>query len=110
MTNAKEATEVEKDGADYIAAGAVFATVSKEDIEVIGLDELKKIRMATTLPLVAIGGITSVNCSDVFGIGVDAVAVISALFGAKQPQEAAKQISAAIEDCRKAVKVRANIN
>jgi thiamine-phosphate pyrophosphorylase len=110
VTNAKEATEVERDGADYIAAGAVFATVSKEDIEVIGLGELKKIRMATRLPLVAIGGITRANCSDVLGIGTDAVAVISAVFGAKKPKEAARQMAAAIEDYRKTVKVRANIN
>jgi len=65
---------------DYIAIGPVFATGSKANPDpVIGLDGVRQARGATKKPLVAIGGITRQNCSQVKAAGADAVAVISDL-------------------------------
>ncbi|MBZ5492043.1 MAG: thiamine phosphate synthase [Acidobacteriia bacterium] len=65
---------------DYIAIGPVFATGSKANPDpVIGLDGVRQARQATKKPLVAIGGITRQNCSQVKAAGADAVAVISDL-------------------------------
>jgi thiamine-phosphate pyrophosphorylase len=65
---------------DYIAIGPVFATGSKANPDpVIGLEGLRQVRRATKKPLVAIGGITRQNCSQVKDSGADAVAVISDL-------------------------------
>ncbi|HLK08551.1 MAG TPA: thiamine phosphate synthase [Candidatus Angelobacter sp.] len=65
---------------DYIAIGPVFATGSKANPDpVIGLDGVRQARQATRKPLVAIGGITRQNCSQVKAAGADAVAVISDL-------------------------------
>jgi len=50
------------------------------------------VRQAITLPLVAIGGITKDNASEVMAAGADSVAVISAVLGAKSPEEASRQI------------------
>lgn len=67
--------------ADYVAVGPVFATGTKLDAEpVIGLDGVRRARMLTTKPIVAIGGITRVNDRSVIDAGADSVAVISALF------------------------------
>jgi thiamine-phosphate pyrophosphorylase len=65
---------------DYIAIGPVFATGSKANPDpVVGLEGVRQARQATQKPLVAIGGITRQNCSQVKAAGADAVAVISDL-------------------------------
>ena len=65
---------------DYIAIGPVFATGSKVNPDpVVGLEGVRQARQATRKPLVAIGGITRQNCSQVKAAGADAVAVISDL-------------------------------
>jgi thiamine-phosphate pyrophosphorylase len=65
---------------DYIAIGPVFATGSKANPDpVVGLEGVSQARQATKKPLVAIGGITRENCSQVRAGGADAVAVISDL-------------------------------
>jgi thiamine-phosphate pyrophosphorylase len=65
---------------DYIAIGPVFATGSKANPDpVVGLDGVRQARQVTRKPLVAIGGITRQNCSQVKAAGADAVAVISDL-------------------------------
>lgn len=65
---------------DYIAIGPVFATGSKANPDpVIGLEGVRQARRVTKKPLVAIGGITRQNCSQVKAAGADAVAVISDL-------------------------------
>jgi thiamine-phosphate pyrophosphorylase len=65
---------------DYIAIGPVFATASKANPDpVVGLEGLMQARRVTKKPLVAIGGITRQNCSQVKAAGADAVAVISDL-------------------------------
>jgi len=66
---------------DYIAIGPVFATGSKANPDpVVGLEGVRQARQVTRKPLVAIGGITRQNCSQVKAAGADAVAVISDLF------------------------------
>src|SRR6476661_2281457 len=65
---------------DYIAIGPVFATGSKANPDpVVGLEVVRQARRVTKKPLVAIGGITRLNCSQVKAAGADAVGVISDL-------------------------------
>ena len=65
---------------DYIAIGPVFATGSKANPDpVVGLEGVRQAQQATKKPLIAIGGITRQNCSQVKAAGADAVAVISDL-------------------------------
>jgi len=65
---------------DYIAIGPVFATGSKANPDpVVGLEGVRQARRVTKKPLVAIGGITRQNCSQVKAAGADSVAVISDL-------------------------------
>ena len=96
-TSVDQAIAAESEGADYIAVGSIYPTPSKETAKVIGLDGLRQIRQAITLPLVAIGGITQDNAAEVMAAGADAVAVISAILQAESPEEAARQIAARLE-------------
>jgi thiamine-phosphate pyrophosphorylase len=66
---------------DYLAFGPVFQTSTKEKPDpVTGLSVLREVvAMKGSLPLVAIGGITSANALEVLKAGADAVAVIAEL-------------------------------
>ena len=77
-TDLREALEV-RDAADYIGAGPVWETPSKEDAApAIGLDGLREICAAVDVPVVAIGGIDQANAADCIRAGAAGVAVIRA--------------------------------
>jgi thiamine-phosphate pyrophosphorylase len=66
--------------ADYLAFGPIFGTSSKANPDpVVGLEELRRLRVLTSRPLVAIGGITRANARYVLEAGADSVAVIGDL-------------------------------
>ncbi len=66
--------------ADYVALGPIFQTASKRNPDpVVGVPELKRLRLLTERPLVAIGGITLENAASVLRAGADSVAVIGGL-------------------------------
>jgi thiamine-phosphate pyrophosphorylase len=68
---------------DYLAFGPIFGTASKAKADpVVGVQELRRLRALTDLPLVAIGGITRANASAVLGTGANSLAVIGDLFPA----------------------------
>jgi len=98
VTAVDQAATVEGDGADYIAVGSMYPTSSKEIVEIVGLDRLRQIRQAITLPLVAIGGITRDNVTEVMTAGADSVAVISAILQAEDIEEASRQIVDRLEN------------
>jgi thiamine-phosphate diphosphorylase len=65
--------------ADYLGVGPVWATPSKDDADPpIGLDGLREIATATSVPVVAIGGIDTSNAADCIRAGAAGVAVIRA--------------------------------
>lgn len=75
-----EAREAQRAGADYLGAGAVFGTQTKPDAgDAIGLDGLRAIVDATTLPVAAIGGVNALNLSSTLQAGAAMACVISAL-------------------------------
>ncbi|GAB1724513.1 MAG: Thiamine-phosphate synthase [Nitrospira sp.] len=68
---------------DYIGFGPIFSTATKTDHDpVVGLKGLRAARALTTLPMFAIGGITSQHVTDIMTAGADGVAVISAILTA----------------------------
>lgn len=69
-------------GADYLAFGSVFGSVTKPGAVRAPMAIFAEARRRFALPLVAIGGINLQNASEVFAAGADAVAVISAVFDA----------------------------
>ena len=63
-------------GADYVLAGNVFPTDSKPGKRGLGLEELRNIVTASTVPVVAVGGVCLSNISDVAGTGICGIAAI----------------------------------
>ncbi|WP_302367177.1 thiamine phosphate synthase [Brachyspira aalborgi] len=83
VQNINEALESIKNGADYLGVGAMFSTSTKLDANVIPFENLKSICNAVNIPVVAIGGIGKNNIMKLAGSGADGVALVSAIFGAK---------------------------
>ena len=97
----EDAARAERAGADYIGVSPVFATPTKTDHAApLGLEGLRAMRAATTLPLVAIGGIHAGNAREVIRAGADGLAVVSAIVSADSPREAARQLRREIEGAR----------
>ena len=84
------AKQAQKEGATYVAFGAVFPTPTKPNAPRATLELLREAKHEIHIPIVAIGGITVNNAHDVIEAGVDAIAVITSLFEAKTIKETAE--------------------
>lgn len=75
-----QARAAERDGANYLGVGAVFGTQTKLDAGApIGIEGLRAVVDATTLPVAAIGGVNAANIASVWEAGAQMACVISAL-------------------------------
>ncbi len=92
----EEAILAEKRGADYLGVGAVFPTGSKDDAVDVPHDVLKAICEAVSIPVIAIGGITKDNVTELKGSGICGVAVISAIYAQKDIKKAASDLKDAV--------------
>lgn len=84
---AAQAKEAERGGADYLGVGAVFSTSTKLDADSVSHETVKAITDTVNIPVVAIGGISKNNISQLKGTGVDGVALVSAIFAAENIKE-----------------------
>ena len=97
VNSIEETEKAETGGADYVGAGPIFPTASKEDLDpFLGMEGLKVITQNTTLPVLAIGGIDHLNTVDVMKAGADGIAVISAILGEADPAQAARRLANAV--------------
>ncbi len=96
-TSLSQAVRAQSGGADYIAVGSIYPTLSKENFKLAGLDTLRRIREKVSLPLIAIGGIDQTNIEEVMKAGARGVAVIGAVLGAEDVEGATRKLAATIE-------------
>lgn len=88
----QEALQAQKDGADYLGVGAMFRTGTKADAQAVSMEELRHIRQAVSLPIVAIGGINKENAASFQGVGIDGLAVVSAILSQPDIKAAAEAL------------------
>ena len=93
----EQALLAQKHGADYLGVGAVFKTGSKDDADDVSHDELQKICEAVDIPVIAIGGISSKNVTELKGRGIVGIAVISAIFAQPDITKATAELKALTE-------------
>ncbi len=84
------AKQAQKEGASYVAFGAMFETSTKPNAPRATLELLREAKSQIQIPIVAIGGITVNNAHDVIKTGIDAIAVITSLYDAKTIKETAE--------------------
>lgn len=95
VSSSEEAGKAMEDGADYLGVGAMFPTGTKTDANAVSMEELRRIRRMTNLPIVVIGGINQENAGLFRPMGIDGLAVVSAIIGQPDIQKAAAQMKEA---------------
>ena len=78
----EQALAAQREGADYIGFGPIFATPTKPDYAPIGLGDIRRVHAEVSLPIFCIGGINIDNLQSVIGAGAKRVVMVSALLKA----------------------------
>lgn len=91
-SSVSEAIQAQKDGADYLGVGAMFPTGTKTDAAIVSIKELQNIRQSVALPIVAIGGINKENAGLFHDMGIDGLAVVSAIIAQPNIRQAASEL------------------
>lgn len=90
--NLRQALEAQRQGADYIGIGPVYATATKPEYRPIGLKVLRQLKNRIKIPYFAIGGIREGNIKNVVSAGATRVAVCRAILKSKNIQRTAKEL------------------
>jgi len=78
----EQALAAQREGADYIGFGPIFATPTKPDYPPIGLADIRRVHAEVGLPIFCIGGINIDNLQSVIDAGAKRVVMVSALLKA----------------------------
>ena len=90
------ALEAQREDADYLIVGSVFATRSHPGQTPQGLPLVQRLAPRLRIPYLGIGGINAENAADVIRAGASGVAVISAILASPHPKEAARRLKCAV--------------
>jgi thiamine-phosphate pyrophosphorylase len=77
-----QALAAQREGADYIGFGPIFATPTKPEYAPIGLTDIRRVHAEISLPIFCIGGINIDNLQSVIDAGANRVVMVSALLKA----------------------------
>jgi thiamine-phosphate pyrophosphorylase len=88
--NFEQALATQREGADYIGFGPIFATPTKPDYQPIGLKQIESVHRNVALPIFCIGGIKIDNLEQVIAAGARRVAIVSGLLKAPNIAEYAR--------------------
>ncbi|SDN34955.1 thiamine phosphate synthase [Vreelandella arcis] len=92
INNVDQMFDAPTDQLNYVGIGPIFATSSKQDhAQPIGFGGLASLANACPLPSVAIGGLNATHVSAVRRAGAQGIAVISAICGQPDPEQAARE-------------------
>lgn len=89
----EQAKQAEDGGADYIGFGPIYGTATKQTgYSARGVAMLREIRNIVRIPIVAIGGISEDNVSEIWNAGAESAAIISDILGAEDIMAKVKRI------------------
>jgi len=94
----EQALLAKKHGADYLGVGAMYPTGTKKDATAVTPKALSEICHTVDIPVVAIGGIKKDRLEPLKGTGVDGVAVVSAIFAAKDIEKETRELKQAVKE------------
>jgi len=90
--NLAQALKAQKEGADYIGIGPIFATATKPGCPGIGLKAAAELKAKIKIPYFAIGNIGEGNLKEIIAAGFRRIAVCRAVLKAGNPKQAAKRL------------------
>ena len=81
------------EGADYLGVGPAYRTVTKTGLPApLGPDVIGAVAGAVSVPIIAIGGVTTQHVPDLVAAGAHGVAVVTAISDAPDPAEATRTL------------------
>lgn len=92
------AHQASRDGAEFVIAGTIYKSPSKPDAKPAGTNLIVEITKDSSLPVLAIGGVTAEKVPELVKAGAAGVAVISAIAGASDPKAAAEALTEALRE------------
>ena len=87
-----QALAAQEAGADYLGIGAFFVTDTKKDALPITHETARAITAAVDIPVTGIGGISPENLDSLQGLGLDGVALVSAIFSASDIERRCREL------------------
>jgi thiamine-phosphate pyrophosphorylase len=87
------AVQAEREGANYVAFGAFFASFTKPGAKAISDNLLCRAKRTLHIPVIAIGGITPGNAGSLIALGADSIAASYSLYHATNSRSAAEKFS-----------------
>jgi len=96
----EQAVAAEKEGADYIGFGPLFATPTKPGRPAIGLEDIARVHAAVRIPIFCIGGIKLENLDTILAAGARRVVIVSGLLQAPDIAAYARQAKQRLIDAR----------
>lgn len=97
----EQALAAQKEKVNYIGVGPVFSTPTKPGRRPVGLELVREVSRAIEIPFVAIGGIDEANVESVLNAGANRIAVVRAIFDAKDITYAAQNLCEKISSTQK---------
>ena len=88
----EQALSAQAAGADYLGTGAFYVTDTKKDALPITHETVRAITAAVRIPVTGIGGITPENLDELQGLGLDGVALVSAIFSAPDIEQRCREL------------------
>ena len=93
----EQAVAAEREGADYVGFGPIFATPTKPDYHPIGVTGIKRVHHEVSAPIFCIGGIKIDNLGEVIAAGTKRVAIVSGLLKAPDIAKYARACKSLLE-------------
>jgi thiamine-phosphate pyrophosphorylase len=87
-----------REGAEYVTVGTIFKSPTHPDGKPVGVGIIEELTKDSSFPVLAIGGITAENVSDVIKAGAAGVAVVSAITKAEDAKVAAEALNTALAE------------
>ena len=88
----EQALSAQAAGADYLGTGAFHVTDTKKDALPITHETVRAITAAVCIPVTGIGGITPENLDELQDLGLDGVALVSAIFSAPDIEQRCREL------------------
>ncbi len=90
----EQAIAADREGADYLAVGPIFATPTKPEARPVGLSWIREVRERVGKPFFCIGGIRKENLIEVLDAGADRVVMVSAILHAPDIEGYCREVAA----------------
>jgi thiamine-phosphate pyrophosphorylase len=92
------AVQAERNGADFVQVGTIFATDSKPEAQPVGAKLVDEVAKVVSIPVLAVGGVKAKNVAEVIAAGASGASVISAICGAREPEKATDELVKAMAE------------